>query len=661
LRHNTKNLWAEEHKHVALGTMKNETDLAADKLKDADYFLGYDGPNASDVITEAAPEAESHTQPLQALPSHHRPFCALQCEERTADGTLLESSSEVPSQEAYTSVKKGFRKSNGSNECAWEECFSIRVQHLWQDLVVTLGDSNGLRHNGFHCWQEGLLPFSASNSGLSSHNSKMGVCRLSFHDMHVHSSLMDPLYLTKGFRHVHLPLLQPSTHAHADTSGVEKGRVSFEYMLVDLDDIAVEHARLAKLDAFANSAFKLSGLLGHQLDRDFARVCQQLQVVHVGISSLKIPFNDCLLTFDDSEYGSLIGSRVQFQTYVNMKVGSHRFRTLPGSTDMIVPSYADGKLTKTVTLEKQTFEIDLELLLQELKKKEIGGFPALHIDVCLLRRRDQQQWLHQNPNALESQGFSKLSRFTSNDMIFCFKKMVSLDFALMSELYAHGKTTLDLTCELEETWKEHSPERLMPKRRRPSVQLVVNVQTLQHLKRPSLNVHTGIAIDEVEECQVALHTKAQSAKLTKWQYKFYMGSVYIPLFELVDMKNHDMWHPLHFQDNSARTLAVNNGQIHLHIQLIDRRQQKVDIKLQGPAFTVQIKILEALYLKHIDKKAKTSNPYVITVLEDHVQRTPTISMESEHPVWNHTMTFETSNLLQSIEVQVHHQPLQARR
>jgi hypothetical protein len=68
-----------------------------------------------------------------------------------------------------------------------------------------------------------------------------------------------------------------------------------------------------------------------------------------------------------------------------------------------------------------------------------------------------------------------------------------------------------------------------------------------------------------------------------------------------------------------------------------------------------VDILEALHLKHMDRRTHTTNPYVIAVLNDEAARTPAIRWEAARPVWNHRVFFETSRLLQSLELQLHHQ------
>ena len=74
-------------------------------------------------------------------------------------------------------------------------------------------------------------------------------------------------------------------------------------------------------------------------------------------------------------------------------------------------------------------------------------------------------------------------------------------------------------------------------------------------------------------------------------------------------------------------------------------------------FVLSVEIVEALHLKKLDKETQTSSPYAVAILGVEAQRTQTISMEADHPIWNHRMFFKTSNLLQSLEIQVHHLPL----
>jgi hypothetical protein len=76
------------------------------------------------------------------------------------------------------------------------------------------------------------------------------------------------------------------------------------------------------------------------------------------------------------------------------------------------------------------------------------------------------------------------------DTLFCFHQTVLFDFAFMSELCARGNMPLDLTCSLHEIWHEREQAPLtMPTRGRPSVQVSLEMQTLERFKRPSLKVH----------------------------------------------------------------------------------------------------------------------------------------------------------------------------
>jgi hypothetical protein len=75
------------------------------------------------------------------------------------------------------------------------------------------------------------------------------------------------------------------------------------------------------------------------------------------------------------------------------------------------------------------------------------------------------------------------------DTLFCFHQTVLFDLAFVSELYASGRMPLDLTCNLQEIWNEQASLTMPAARGRPSVQVALEIHSLERFKRPSLKVH----------------------------------------------------------------------------------------------------------------------------------------------------------------------------